>query len=144
MSLNRITQRPDYLKIAATKRRWVTPTMLVQYMPPKNQDNSDLIPPAIGFTVTKKVGNAVIRNRMRRRLKDAASRLLPNYGQQGARYVLVGREGGIDASFDKILKDLRWALEKLKKNADLNTKKSGADHDGKTKKPVTKRYKKEK
>lgn len=125
MTLARIKDRPTYLAVAATGRRWVTPSFIVQYQPANlvNSDASqDHIVPAVGFTVTKKVGKAVIRNRMRRRMKEAARQVMPEMGQAGARYVLIGRESGIEAPFEKMLKDLRWALEKLGKNADLNSR----------------------
>lgn len=106
------------MRVAATGRRWVTPSFIVQYQPPR-QDSIGHSAPAIGFTVTKKVGNAVVRNRLRRRMKEVARLLLADKGVMGATYVMVGREAGVDAPFDKLVKDMKWALEKLAANADL-------------------------
>jgi len=53
----------------------------------------------VGFTVTKKIGNAVVRNRMKRRFRALARDTLPDYGIAGADHVLIGRAGGIERDF---------------------------------------------
>src|SRR3546814_15478180 len=55
--------------------------------------------PAVGFTVSKKVGGAVTRNRMKRRLRELARAALPDSGIAGAAHVLIGRAGGNDIAF---------------------------------------------
>ena len=69
----------------------------------------------IGFTVTKKIGGAVVRNRMKRRLRALARELLPAGGVAGADHVLIGREGGIERDFGKLRDELVHALEKARK-----------------------------
>jgi ribonuclease P protein component len=64
----------------------------------------------LGFTVTKKVGNAVTRNRARRRLKEAARLTLPSLGAAGWDLVLIGRDGTITRPFALLVDDLRGAL----------------------------------
>ena len=65
-----------------------------------------------GFTVTKKIGNAVVRNTMKRRLRALARALVPVHGQPGADHVLIGREGGIGRDFARLADDLARALLK--------------------------------
>ena len=67
----------------------------------------------IGYTVTKKIGNAVIRNRMKRRLRALARELLPQAGLPGCDHVLIGRAGGVDRDFAQLRADLLKALAKV-------------------------------
>lgn len=68
----------------------------------------------VGFTCSKKVGNAVARNRAKRRLREAARAILPVKGQNGWDYVLIGRaQVTADRAFLDLLDDLSYALRKL-------------------------------
>ena len=69
----------------------------------------------IGFTVTKKIGNAVVRNRMKRRFRSLARDLLPTLGIGGADHVLIGRSGGIERDFATLRDELTKALSKAAK-----------------------------
>ncbi len=66
----------------------------------------------IGFTVTKRIGNAVIRNRMKRRMRALARDLLPDGGTEGADHVLIGRSGGIERDYAAFHGELKRALAK--------------------------------
>lgn len=67
----------------------------------------------IGFTVTKKIGGAVVRNRMKRRFRVLARELLPTLGIAGADHVLIGREGGVERDFALLRGEMEKALRKL-------------------------------
>jgi ribonuclease P protein component len=67
----------------------------------------------VGYTVTKKIGNAVVRNRMKRRLRALAAELLPIAGLAGADHVLIGRQGGIERDFALLRAELTKALGKV-------------------------------
>ena len=69
----------------------------------------------LGITVTKKIGNSVVRNRMKRRFRALAAELLPESGLPGADHVLIGRAGGIERPFDQLADELRAALKKLRR-----------------------------
>ncbi len=66
----------------------------------------------VGFTVTKKIGNAVVRNRMKRRLRALARDLLPVKGIAGADHVLIGRQGGIERDYAALTAELSKALSR--------------------------------
>lgn len=68
----------------------------------------------VGFTVTKKIGGAVVRNRMKRRLRALARELLPELGVAGADHVLIGRQGGIERDFQLLRAELRKALGRMR------------------------------
>jgi len=69
----------------------------------------------VGFTVTKKIGNAVVRNRMRRRFRELARELLPAGGVPGADHVMIGRDGGIERDFGLMRQEFAKALEKARR-----------------------------
>ncbi len=66
----------------------------------------------LGITVTKKIGNAVVRNRMKRRFRALARELFPTTGITGADHVLIGRAGGVERDFDQLRTELIKALGK--------------------------------
>ncbi len=72
-------------------------------------------PPTIGagFTATKKVGNAVVRNRCKRRLREAARLLLPDLGRPGFDYVFIARQGTAERPWPRLLDDVKSALIRL-------------------------------
>ena len=67
----------------------------------------------VGFTVTKKIGNAVTRNRLKRRLRALARDLLPTTGVRGADHVLIGRGDGVERDFAAMRAELGKALAKV-------------------------------
>jgi ribonuclease P protein component len=79
----------------------------------RDRDDSD---PAmrVGITVTKKIGGAVVRNRMKRRFRVLARDILPERGIAGADHVLIGRAGGVEREFGLLRAELEKALTKLR------------------------------
>ena len=68
----------------------------------------------VGFTVTKKIGGAVIRNRMKRRFRALARDLVATTGIAGADHVMIGRFGGVERDYRQLRADLANALERLR------------------------------
>ena len=106
-----ITKRSDFLR-AARARRQGTGSMMVQA-----RDRSDDSPAMrVGFTCSKKVGNAVARNRAKRRLREVARVVLIAQGRAGWDYVLIGRKDATaDRPFELLKGDFVSALTKLHK-----------------------------
>ena len=67
----------------------------------------------VGFTATKKIGNAVIRNRAKRRLRSVCLEVLPKLGQRGTDYVFIARDNTAGRSYDALLDDTQKALKSL-------------------------------
>jgi ribonuclease P protein component len=74
----------------------------------------DRPPVRVGFTVSRKVGNAVVRNRVRRRLREIARQVIPDQASADLDYVLVGRQGAIKRDFAVLRLELIEALKRLK------------------------------
>ncbi len=107
-SFSMIQKRPDFL--AANKgRRFASKGFVLLIFDRDDGDNQI----RLGITVTKKIGNAVVRNRMKRRLRAVAREWLPNLGQSGADHILIGRIGGIERDFQTISNELAQALRKI-------------------------------
>ncbi|MBL4692481.1 MAG: ribonuclease P protein component [Magnetovibrio sp.] len=113
--LLRLKKRPDFLKVAATRKKWASPGFILQV-----RSHPAVGKPAradgflrVGFTVSKKVGNAVHRNRAKRRLRALAQDILPTRANGGYDLVLIGRRTTIDRPYAKLVDDLLKALDKM-------------------------------
>jgi len=102
----RLKRRAEFLRVAAKGRKAAVHGLVLQDMA-----RGDDAPARVGFTVTRKVGNAVVRNRTRRRLKEAA-RLLEARLPAGHDLVLIGRDGTRARPFALLMDDLLRALER--------------------------------
>ena len=69
----------------------------------------------VGFTVTKKIGGAVVRNRMKRRFRALAREIVPGNGMAGADHVMIGRAKGIEREYGLLRLELAQALDRLRK-----------------------------
>jgi len=105
----RLRVRREFLFVAAgfAERRRLIVVQARRRAPPRAEAGA-------GFTTTKKIGNAVIRNRARRRLREAARALLPVHGIGGTDYVFVARQETAAAPWPRLLDDMEKALVSLR------------------------------
>lgn len=118
MLVDRLRKRRDFLAAAKARRAGVGPFLI------QGRDRADAGDVRFGLTVTRKTGNAVVRNRIRRRLREVARQVLPEAGRAGHDYVLVARAEALKAPFATLVTDLKRGIAKLH---DANTAARGQD-----------------
>ena len=104
----KLKRRAEFLAVAGKGRKAPSPGLVLQVL--RRDDGG---PARFGFTVTKKVGNAVRRNRTKRRLRAAARDVLAEQPIPGADLVLIGRDGTAGRPFEALKSDFRRLLDKL-------------------------------
>jgi ribonuclease P protein component len=113
--MQRLRQRADFLA-AATGTKVPAAAFVLQA-----RKRGDEGPVRIGFTVTKKIGNAVERNRVRRRLREIVRRTNAARMRAGHDYVLIGRRAALTLAFDRMAEDFEGALQRLHAGRQGNT-----------------------
>ena len=104
-----LKNRAEFLAAARARHKGTKGLMLQGH---ERGDGTDTL--RVGFTCSKKVGNAVARNRAKRRLREVARMVLPEHGRAGWDYVLIGRAGATAARpFEELKGDLIYALKKV-------------------------------
>ncbi|MDB5510822.1 MAG: ribonuclease protein component [Enterovirga sp.] len=118
-AIGRLTKRPEFLA-AASGRRFHTERLTIQGRP---RDAAEAVEGLrVGFTVTKRVGGAVVRNRIRRRLRSAVSEAGLAFRASAMDVVVIGRHGALSAPFPVLIDDLSRGLDVVSrpKNASRN------------------------
>jgi ribonuclease P protein component len=109
--MERLKKRKDFLA-AATGSSISMPGFVVQ-----ERCRGDSEPARVGFTMSRKVGGAVERNRLRRQLKEIVRLSATTSLKAGNDYVLIGRRAGLEIPFVKLTADFAGALNRLEKKA---------------------------
>jgi len=107
--MERLKQRADFLAAAAGAKAPAAAFIL------QARERGDAAPSRFGFTVSKKVGNAVERNRARRRLREIVRRSAALPQATGHDYVLIGRAAALKLPFDRMMADFAGALKRVGK-----------------------------
>ncbi len=125
-ALGRLKQRREFLWVAAANRKWAAPGLVLQARevdparPPRRgkaeSAKGEAEAPGIhvGFTTSRRVGNAVARNRARRRLRAVANQVLPDHAKEQLDYVIIGRRQTLKRSYPDLVGDLTTALKRVK------------------------------
>ncbi len=115
--LGRLKRRAEFLAVARTQKKWAMPGMVVQARPHRATDTpSGMV--RVGFTASKKVGNAVVRNRVKRRLRACVDEVIGRDGggvrtDGGLDLVVIGRAATAARPYDALKADLVTCLKKL-------------------------------
>lgn len=108
----RLPNRSDFLRVAAGKRRWAAPGLVLQVAPRPADARTGDHDVRVGFTATRKIGNAVTRNRARRRLRAAVRDVIASSARADLDYVVIARAATAGRPYDKLVGDLATALQK--------------------------------
>lgn len=111
----RLKRRSEFLRASSEGRKWVMRGLILQAVPsaqsqPETMDNQAL---TVGYTASRRVGGAVMRNRAKRRLRAAVARVMPAHAAGGYDYVLIARPETLKRPFDGLVGDLKAALARL-------------------------------
>lgn len=115
-----LKKRSDFLRLRTGKR--VSTTSIVVEAKAIEGPN-ERHTPSVGYTVTKKVGNAIVRNRIKRRLRACVAQVFFDKSKPNYDYVIIGKKAALTRNFTSILKDLEQALDQLHSNKAKGSKK---------------------
>jgi ribonuclease P protein component len=112
--MERLKRRRDFLA-AASGASVSTPGFIVQERRRGDAEHPDTLPARVGFTVSRKVGGAVERNRLRRQLREIVRLSATTTLRAGSDYVVIGRRAGLEIPFVKLTVDFAGAVKRLDK-----------------------------
>ena len=110
MRIATLKKRQDFLRVRAAARRWAAPGLVLQAAPAEDA-GAGLV--RVGYTASRRVGNAVARNRAKRRLRAAVAHVMPASAPCGCDYVVIARAATLTRPFDALIGDLAAALARV-------------------------------
>lgn len=102
-----LKKRSDFLSVASTRQKWITPAFIIQL------GKADEGITRVGYTASKKVGNAVARSRAKRRLREVVRNMAGACNFKNRDYVFIARQEILTYPFDQLIRDAKWALKRL-------------------------------
>lgn len=111
MNIKTIKGRANFVRMNSSAARFVVSNFILQM-----SENLDIGEDSvrIGYTVTKKLGNAVARNRIKRRLREAARKTIPTHAKGQRSYVFIARHKALECDFAELVRDMEFAFSKIK------------------------------
>ena len=112
MRIATLKKRSDFLRVRAAARRWAAPGLVLQAASAPEADAEEGLV-RVGYTASRRIGNAVARNRAKRRLRAAVAHVMPVSAQRGCDYVVIARAATLTRPFDALAGDLAAALARV-------------------------------
>ena len=106
--IDKITKRQDYLR-ASKSKYFRSNSFIIQFY-----NRADTFGPRYGVTATKKIGNAIKRNKAKRRIRNLVKDLLPKYGKNGYDYVFIAKENLINEDWEVLKEESTSVLRDFK------------------------------
>jgi ribonuclease P protein component len=125
----RLLVRRDFLRLAAGRRKWVAPGLILQVLPSEPHGATFGVESRgrrVGYTASKKVGNAVCRNRAKRRLREVARHVMASHAAPDHDYVIIARMETVSRPYGKLVADLEAGLRRLKVWVDAERSEDGS------------------
>ena len=111
MRIATLKKRSDFLRVRAAACHWAAPGLVLQAAPAAGDAEGGLM--RVGYTASRRIGNAVARNRAKRRLRAAVAHVMPASAQCGCDYVVIARAATLTRPFDALIGDLAAALARV-------------------------------
>lgn len=121
-----IKLRRDFLSAAASGRKFITGSFIVQLRAREDAHPAGTQAIRFGYTVTKRMGNAVVRNRIKRRLRQAVAQSAVKLATPGYDYVIISRPKALDCPFADLLRDMEFAFSRIGAKKKPSVEASGA------------------
>ena len=108
-----LKKRSDFLRVRAAACHWAAPGLVLQAAPAPAAGDAEGGLMRVGYTASRRIGNAVARNRAKRRLRAAVAHVMPASAQCGCDYVVIARAATLTRPFDALIGDLAAALVRV-------------------------------
>ena len=115
--VGRLKKRSEFIHVTANGRKWVTDGFIVVASAEREKSNPDIEhSPRVGLTATRKIGNAVVRNKAKRILRAISKEVLTSRNTPAWDYVIIARKALTKLNYEDLKKDFRWAIKQLGAN----------------------------
>ena len=121
--LEPLRKRRDFVAMRAGRRQHSSSFVL--QMLERSDNYAAAAKTRVGYTVTKKIGNAVVRNRIKRRMRAVVHQVMPLYARRAHDYVLIGKRAALNTNFETLVAELGSSLNRVHANSNKSGTKNG-------------------